>query len=122
MSRTRLDKSQNDSSQDSPAEPIVESPVPAAVEKQQALHDAPLNNPQAALQPGKPFSASEDLLGELATMIHNAEKDGNQSLSAELQSVVMKIGELNVHLSELEKTASEKVKPIYLKVISFFKK
>jgi hypothetical protein len=95
---------------------------PSPVEKQQALHDESANVTQHVLQPGKTPPVGEDLLGEITSMIHKAEQEGNLMLAAELKNMMVKLGDLLSHLHELEKKAADDTKALYKKVIAFFKK
>lgn len=101
---------------------VVDAPASDAmpVERQESAHEQQaMPNPKAALQPGRPFVASDDLLGEIDTSIHEAEQKGEHGLSAELQSVKLKIGDLLTHLKTIATDASN---PIYEKIMSFFRK
>lgn len=103
---------------EAPIESVPVSVMP--VDKQMDLHTAHVLNPMAALQPGRPFIQSQGVTGEIEKMANDAEKKGDYATAGKLNSLSLKVGELLVHIRELEKDSADHIKKLYAKVISFF--
>lgn len=92
------------------------------VEKQEVNHVKQVVNPRAALQPGREFKSAEGLLGRVETVIHEARADKNHGLVADMETLLLKIGSLIMHLIEAMKSAPEDQKEHYQYVLDLLKK
>lgn len=107
-----------------PATVIFDAPsVPMPVENQQALHDATVLNPNAALQPGRDVvPAHSGVVGEIESAAIKAEAEGDHALAGSLNQLLIKLGEVFHHLVAAEQALGDRIKPHFAKVVALFKK
>lgn len=108
---------------DQTVQPLTSSPSePMAVEKQEVLHKV-ASNPYAALQPGHDLVVAAGFVGEIEKLANDLGLKGQVTAAADLVFLLNNIGVLLNSLNELNKNPMvDDVKPIYEKILNFFKK
>ena len=104
-------------------QPVQGSPSePMPVERQEALHKA-ASNPYLALQPGHDLVVASGFVGEIEKLANDLGLKGQVTAAADLVFLLNNIGVLINSLNEFNKNPmADEVKPIYEKILNFFKK